>query len=128
VIFNFGQNRVRTIVREGEPWFVAVDVCKVLGYIDACQATRQHCKASEKVTPSRQQGQVGGAQSFLIIPERDLYRLVMRSKLPTAERFEEWVVAEVLPQIRKTGGYQAGQPQPQSVVPQQDQTLVALGL
>ncbi|QMV32481.1 anti-repressor Ant [Ralstonia phage Claudette] len=99
--FSFDQHDVRVIERDGEPWFVARDVALVLGYSNPAEAIRTHCKGvSEIRTPTS-----GGVQSVRIIPERDVYRLVMRSKLPAAEAFEEWVVGTVLPSIRKTGSY-----------------------
>lgn len=102
-VFCFEDAAVRTIERNGEPWFVGKDVAEILGYKNPHKAIREHCKGvNETFTPS-----AGGPQTVKIIPERDLYRLIMRSKLPAAERFEEWVVAEVLPAIRKTGQYSA---------------------
>lgn len=101
-VFSYEQNEIRTVTgQDGEPWFVAKDVAEVLGYMDTDQAIRKHCKASSTF-PVEVTGQV---RHMTIIPERDVYRLIMRSKLPTAERFEEWVVGEVLPSIRKHGGY-----------------------
>ena len=86
------------------PWFVAKDVCGVLGYSNARTAKR-HCKGvSETRTPSP-----GGPQNMTIIPESDLYRLVIHSRLPQAEEFEKWVMEVVLPAIRKTGGYVQGE-------------------
>jgi anti-repressor protein len=99
--FSFGMESVRVAVIDGEPWFVARDVAATLGYSDADQAVRQHCKAA-KTCPVEMTAQV---RHVKVIHERDVYRLVMRSKLPAAERFEEWVVGEVLPSIRKTGAY-----------------------
>lgn len=98
----FDGAEVRVVVGEdGEPWFVAADVARVLGYANPHEAVRTHCKGvSETLTPS-----AGGQQTVKIIPERDVYRLIMRSRLPGAERFEEWVVGDVLPSIRKTGSY-----------------------
>lgn len=97
----FDGQQVRIVVRDGEPWFVASDVARVLGYERPADAVRAHCKGvGEAPIPTP-----GGTQTLKIIPERDLYRLVMRSRLPSAERFEEWVVGEVIPSIRKTGGY-----------------------
>jgi anti-repressor protein len=94
------------IERDGEPWFVAKDVAELLGYAQPADAIRVHCKGvDETQTPSLQ----GGLQRTEIIPERDVYRLIMRSKLPNAEQFEEWVVGTVLPSIRKHGGYIAQQ-------------------
>lgn len=101
-VFNFNTNSVRVVVREGEPWFVAKDVCDVLGYTNATKAIEDHCKAS---TEGRTNDSLGRYSKAILIPERDVYRLIMRSKLPGAERFEEWVVGEVLPSIRKHGAY-----------------------
>lgn len=99
--FQFQSNPVRVVDVEGEPWFVAKDVAEVLGYSNPLKAVRDHCKGvNETFTPT-----AGGYQAIKIIPERDVYRLVMRSRLPQAERFEEWVVGEVLPAIRRTGRY-----------------------
>ena len=99
--FSFHGAEVRTITRDGEPWFVAADVASLLGYANPQKAVRDHCKGvNESFIPS-----AGGNQSFNIIPERDVYRLVMRSKMPAAEQFESWVVGEVLPAIRKTGSF-----------------------
>lgn len=97
----FGQ--VRVIERDGEPWFVGKDVAAVLGYTDTAQAIRKHVRANHKgvvemTTP-------GGKQPLTVIDEAGLYSLVLRSKLPQAEEFQEWVTAEVLPAIRKHGGY-----------------------
>lgn len=100
---------MRVIEKDGEPWFVAKDVCDVLGYVNPRQTVATHCKATSTVTihDGRQM------RNMTIIPERDVYRLIMRSKLPSAEKFEEWVVGEVLPTIRKTGSYSVPQ-QPKS--------------
>ena len=104
----FEGHNIRIITdQQGEPWFVAADIAKALGYTDADQAIRRHCKGVTKAPVET----TGGIQRVSIIPERDVYRLVMRSKLESAERFEEWVVGEVLPSIRKHGGYLAGQEQ-----------------
>ena len=100
--FQFDHLPIRVLTDEhGDPWFVAKDVAAMLGYSDTDYAVRTHCKASD-TWPDDSSGQV---RHVRIIPERDLYRLIMRSRLATAEQFEEWVVGEVLPSIRKTGGY-----------------------
>lgn len=103
--FMFGLASVRVVVIGGEPWFVGKDVADVLGYSNPQKAIRDHCKGARPV---------GVNDSFthldpqtIIIPERDVYRLVMRSKLPAAEKFEEFVVGDILPSIRKTGQYGA---------------------
>ncbi|MEL0623792.1 phage antirepressor [Marinomonas arenicola] len=104
--FNFHSTQVRVIERQGEPWFVAKDVAELLGYAKPRNAISSHCKGALK------QGLPTsfGTQEMQIIPERDVYRLVMRSKMPEAEAFEEWVVGEVLPSIRKKGSYTLDQP------------------
>jgi prophage antirepressor-like protein len=87
----------------GEPWFIAKDIAEALGYANTSKAINAHCKAVN-TCHTEMGGQVRAVQ---IIPERDLYRLVMKSKLPAAEQFEEWVVGQVLPSIRKTGAFTA---------------------
>ena len=104
VPFDFRGSNVRVIERDGEPGFVARDVAQTLGYADTDDAVRRHCKAAEPL-PGGLPGNKGRPPA--IIPERDVYRLVMRSKLPGAEAFEEWVVGTVLPSIRKSGSYGA---------------------
>ena len=94
---------VRIVEIDGEPWFYGSDVAAVLGYKLPRKAVIDHCKAAQKLTVPKRNGQNGGAQFVTIIPERDVYRLIMQSKLPQAEAFEEWVVGDVLPTIRKTG-------------------------
>ncbi|AMW34293.1 BRO-N domain-containing protein [Haematospirillum jordaniae] len=106
--FVFEGCNVRTIVDEnGEPWFVAKDVCDVLGYSNPRDAIAKHCKAATLINLSTvaDRDGISGNPNVTIIPERDVYRLIMRSRLPAAERFEEWVVGEVLPSIRMTGCY-----------------------
>lgn len=86
---------------KGDVYFVGKEVALVLGYSDTSYAINAHCKGVEEISlPTK-----GGNQLMKIIPERDLYRLIMRSKKEEAERFEEWVVSEVLPAIRKHGIY-----------------------
>lgn len=95
----FGQ--VRTIKNKDNILFCANDVAKALGYARPADAITAHCKGVVVLpTPSK-----GGIQKTKFIPEGDIYRLVVRSKLPSAERFETWIFDEVLPSIRKYGGY-----------------------
>jgi anti-repressor protein len=101
VPFTFEGADIRIIEIDDEPWFVAIDVAKLLGYLQPNNAVRQHCRGCVKHTLPTS----SGMQEMTIIPERDVYRLIMRSKLPGAERFEEWVVGTVLPTIRKTGSF-----------------------
>lgn len=102
-IFNseeFGD--IRTIEIDGKPYFVGTDVAKALGYNNPRDAVSRHCKGVVKHdTPTS-----SGVQLMSYINEGDLYRLIMKSKLPSAEKFEAWVMDEVLPTIRKTGSYQ----------------------
>ena len=101
-IFNnpeFGE--IRTIEIEGKPYFVASDVAAALGYANPRKAVSDHCKGvTKRDTPTS-----SGVQSMSYIGEGDLYRLIMKSKLPSAEKFESWVMDEVLPSIRITGYY-----------------------
>lgn len=98
--FTFGTHAVRVVMRDGEPWFVASDVARALAYRDAEVAAR-HLRPEQKgVHPTGVPGQM-----LTIINESGLYRLVLRSRKPEAERFSDWVTGEVLPAIRKTGGY-----------------------
>lgn len=101
-IFNSGEfGEIRTIEIDGKPYFVGTDVAKALGYNNPRDAVSRHCKGVVKRdTPTS-----SGIQSMSYINEGDLYRLIMKSKLPSAEKFESWVMDEVLPIIRKTGSY-----------------------
>ena len=103
---------VRVVEHKGEPWFVASDVAKALGYANPQEATREHCKKVNKITqPSKSLTSVKRPPTFInIIPESDVYRLVMRSNLPGAVEFQDWVCEEVIPTIRKSGGYLATKP------------------
>ena len=89
---------------EGKPYFPATPCAKILGYAKPHNAISQHCRYSLKQgVPHPQNPSKVVEMNF--IPEGDLYRLITHSKLPAAERFEKWVFDEVLPSIRKTGGY-----------------------
>jgi prophage antirepressor-like protein len=89
------------ISEDGKPLFCANDVAVILGYSKPRNAISTHCRgALKRGTPTS-----SGDQEMLFIPESDVYRLIMRSKLPDAERFQDWVCEDILPSIRKTGGY-----------------------
>ena len=98
--------KIRVVEIDGEPWFVGKDVAQALGYGEGkslANAVANHVDEDDKgvtelMTP-------GGKQKMVIINESGLYSLVLSSKLPTAKRFRRWVTSEVLPSIRKTGGY-----------------------
>ena len=95
----FGE--IRTILEGEKVLFCAADVAKALGYTNPNKAVNDHCRAiTKRSTPIS-----GKVQSINFIPEGDVYRLIIRSKLPAAEKFELWVFDEVIPTIRKTGGY-----------------------
>ena len=89
------------MISEDNPLFCATDVATILGYSNPTATVQRHCKGITK----RDTLTSGGVQDLLYIPESDVYRLVMRSKLPEAEGFQDWVCEVVLPSIRKTGGY-----------------------
>lgn len=102
--FNFHNFPVRTITDpKGEIWFCGTDVCNILGYQNSRKALQDHCKeagVTKRYTPT-----TSGNQEITFINEPNLYRLIIKSRKPEAERFEAWVFEEVLPQIRKTGCY-----------------------
>lgn len=91
------------ICRIKEPLFCAKDVATALGYSDTADAIQRHCKSGKKVFCPHKNGMDG--TNMVYIPEKDVYRLIMRSNLPNAEQFQDWVCDEVLPSIRKHGGY-----------------------
>ena len=101
-VFKFDSLEVRTVVGEdGQPWFVAADVCAALGHSNPSKAVDDHVHEEDKSNHSL--GLPGKAP--LTINESGLYALIFGSRLETAQRFKKWVTAEVLPSIRKTGSY-----------------------
>lgn len=103
-IFNspeFGQ--VRTIQQNGEPWFVGKDVAEILGYKDTSDAMKKHVDIEDKLT--RRFADSGQNREMYIINESGLYSLILSSKMPKAKEFKRWVTSEVIPAIRKHGGY-----------------------
>jgi prophage antirepressor-like protein len=97
----------------GETLFVAKDVATVLGYENTAQAVRIHCKHAKPLSDLGVLSDSTLDPQTRLIPESDLYRLTLKSTLDSAERFQDWVVEEVLPSIRKTGSYSAkAQPKP----------------
>lgn len=97
----FGQ--VRTVTIDGEPWFVAKDVATALGYSNTRDAIAKHVDDDDKNTVVIRDGK--GNPNQTVINESGLYSLVLSSKLPTAKNFKHWITSEVLPSIRRTGGY-----------------------
>lgn len=102
---------IRAIEINGEPWMVGKDVAAALGYTDLTHSITDHVDEEDRIN-SKTQGQNApefGQRGTWLINESGLYSLVLSSKLPGAKKFKRWVTSEVLPSIRKTGGYIAGQ-------------------
>lgn len=102
-VFEYDGAEIRTVMIDGEVWFVGKDVATVLGYQRTADAIREHVDDEDKgvgkiPTP-------GGMQDMVVINESGLYSLILSSQLPTAKKFKHWVTSEVLPQIHHTGGY-----------------------
>jgi anti-repressor protein len=92
---------IRSITLNDKPHIVATDIAKILGYKNPQKAIRTHCKHQATTTIQTP----GGLQQMIVIPEGDIYRLILKSSMKQAEEFEAWVTDTVLPQIRQTGGY-----------------------
>ena len=102
-IFNFGQQEVRTVLLNDEPYFVGKDVAEILGYERADNAVRNHVDEEDRLM--HRISASGQNRNMTIINESGLYSLILKSKLPSAKKFKRWVTSEVLPAIRKHGGY-----------------------
>ena len=100
--------KLQVVVYEDKPHFIANEVCKILEYTNPSKAVKDHCKYLIKLNYNDslelkiEQTSIKGVQ---LLPEKDVYRLIMRSKMEKAEEFQDWVMEEVLPTIRKTGGF-----------------------
>ena len=103
LVFHYKSGEVRTIELNGEPWFVLKDVCAVLG-ISNHKMTAQRLDADE-VSLTDLTDSMGRQQETTVINESGLYNVILRSDKPEAKPFRKWVTSEVLPSIRKTGGY-----------------------
>lgn len=103
----FGTIRSTTI--NGEPWFVGKDVAQILGYSNTRDAIRIHVDEEDKTDGVVIHDSIGREQTPALINESGLYSLILLSKMPKARQFKRWVTSEVLPSIRKNGGYIAGQ-------------------
>lgn len=106
-IFTYQQSAVRTVERDGEPWFVLKDVCDVLGIGSPHKVADRIDEDERNQIPLTDS--LGRQQETTIINESGLYNVILRSDKPEAKPFRKWVTSEVLPSIRKTGGYIAGQ-------------------
>lgn len=150
-VFNFGAHSVRVVVRDGEPWFVASDVCAALDYKNTSKAVADHLDDDERMTVAARDSHSndsnqsleskgthivsplrsrGGARHTVVINESGLYALVLRSRKPEARKFAKWVTSEVLPAIRKTGVY-VGKPftvNPGDVLTAEEQNTLRLML
>ena len=122
VKFEFQGKGIRTVVIDGNPYWVAKDIAEVLGYKDTVNAVKQHCRGVVKRHPIVDA--LGRTQEARVIGEPDLYRLIAHSKLPAAVEFERWIFEEVLPQIRKTGKYEV-QKTPQTYIEALEALIIA---
>ncbi len=111
--FQYQSHQFRSLTIDGEPWFVANDICEVLCIKNARKAMSKIPEQHKGVTLSHT---LGGRQQVNIVSEPGMYRLILRSNKPEAEPFIEWVTAEVLPAIRKTGSYCLAESPPDKVV------------
>ncbi|GAA3384441.1 BRO-N domain-containing protein [Streptomyces racemochromogenes] len=104
-VFAYEGSEVRTVLVDGEPWFVGADVTAILGYAngrDALSSIPDRMRNTVALADGKR-----GNPNRVIVSEPGVYRLVMRSSLPAAERFQDWLAEDVLPQIRKTGRFDA---------------------
>ena len=105
-IFNYQSNEVRTVEMNGEPWFVLKDVCNILNINNASDV---YNRLDDDEKGIAQIDTLGGRQKMSTVNESGLYHVILRSDKPEAAPFRKWVTSEVLPSIRKNGGYIAGQ-------------------
>lgn len=105
-IFNYNGNKVRTIQKDGEPWWVLKDICEVLGL---SSPHKVFDRLDEDEKGRNQIPTHGGEQEMTVVNESGLYNVILRSDKPEAKPFRKWVTSEVLPSIRKNGGYIANQ-------------------
>lgn len=113
---------VRTLLIDGEPWAVGVDIAAALGYDDPAQAVRKHVDPEDKIMGRRNDtlsviDAKGRTQYPTWINESGMYSLILSSKLPSAKRFKRWVTSEVLPTLRKTGRYTVPEAAPRVLTP-----------
>lgn len=106
-LFDFESNKIRTVMIDNEPYFVGKDVCNVLGYTNSRDAIKTHVFEDDKGVETIDT--LGGKQNMTIINESGLYALIFGSRLESAKKFKRWVTSEVLPTLRRTGGYRLPQ-------------------
>ena len=111
-VFNYQERQVRTIIKDGEPWFVAKDVCDILEINNQGQAVSRLGNDEKDIilndTPS-------GTQQMIHVNEPGLYSLILKSRKKTAKAFQRWITHDVLPSIRRTGMYQTPKSSPDTV-------------
>ena len=95
--------KVRTVIKDGEPWFVGKDVAEILGYTNTRDALAKHTDTEDKADVAIHDGRQN--RKMTIINESGLYSLILSSKMPRAKEFKRWVTATILPTLRRTGGY-----------------------
>lgn len=100
--------KIRTVIKDGEPWLVGKDVSKILGYSDVNKAIAMHVDNEDKKLNDKTSSSFG-QRGATLINESGFYSLVLSSKMPRAKEFRRWVTAEILPAIRRTGGYVANE-------------------
>jgi len=104
-LFNYGEQEVRALIKGGEPWFSAEDVCKILGIGNPTMAVGRLDNDEKGISTI---DTLGGRQSMWTVNEYGLYSLVLGSRKPEAKAFKRWIIHEVIPAIRKTGSYSTG--------------------
>lgn len=107
-VFDYNGKSIRTMEFNGQPWFVAIDVCNVLEIANSRDAVAR-LDEDEKNTVGLTDGNKRGNPNTAIVSESGLYSLILGSRKPEAKQFKRWITHEVIPSIRKTGGYIAGQ-------------------
>lgn len=107
LVWNYEYHEIRTVEKDGEPWFVGKDVATVLGYTDTINAIKRHVDSEDKT--GCQIATQFGIKETTILNESGLYSLILSSKLPNAKKFKRWVTSVVLPSIRKHGAYMTDQ-------------------
>lgn len=125
-----GEHELRVVPRDGEPWFVAQDVCEALGIGDTSQAVNGRADRTDSGLDADEKGTdtvstPSGAQQMLVVNESGLYALIFKSRKPEAKRFKKWITSEVLPSLRKTGSYQMESVQPPVALPDFTKPAVA---
>ena len=99
---------IRVVMIDGKPWFVAVDLCRALGYKNSRKALKDHVDDEDKNTVTIRYG-IPGNPNMVVVNESGMYALIFGSQLPAAKKFKRWVTNEVLPSIRETGSYSVPQ-------------------